>query len=85
MWVDCGADDLVRGRPPGSPLLRSTVLQPASITFDPSRRCGIRMVSVCWRSPQYHEPIKSIGEHIVPVHLGVGVDAQVTVVVEAHE
>ncbi len=31
------------------------------------------------------EPIKSIGEHVVPVHLGVGVDAQVTVVVEAQE
>jgi large subunit ribosomal protein L9 len=31
------------------------------------------------------DPIKSIGEHIVPIHLGVGVDAQVTVVVEAEE
>ena len=31
------------------------------------------------------EPIKSLGEHVVPVHLGVGVDAQVTVVVEAQE
>jgi large subunit ribosomal protein L9 len=31
------------------------------------------------------DPIKSIGEHAVPIHLGVGVDAQVTVVVEAEE
>lgn len=31
------------------------------------------------------EPIKSIGEHLVPVHLGVGVDARVTVSVEAEE
>jgi large subunit ribosomal protein L9 len=31
------------------------------------------------------EPIKSIGEHLVPVHLGPGVDAQVTIVVEASE
>jgi len=29
------------------------------------------------------EPIKSIGEHVVPVHLGVGVTSRVTVVVEA--
>lgn len=31
------------------------------------------------------DPIKAIGEHVVPIHLGVGVDAQVTVVVEAQE
>ena len=29
------------------------------------------------------EPIKAIGEHSVPVHLGVGINAQMTVVVEA--
>src|SRR5512136_2195768 len=37
------------------------------------------------RRIRLEEPIKSIGEHIVPVHLGVGVNAQVTVVVEAQE
>jgi large subunit ribosomal protein L9 len=31
------------------------------------------------------EPIKAIGEHVVAIHLGVGVDAQVTVIVEAQE
>lgn len=31
------------------------------------------------------EPIKSIGEHLVPVHLGVGIDARITVSVEAEE
>jgi large subunit ribosomal protein L9 len=31
------------------------------------------------------EPIKSLGEHMVPVHLSAGVDAHVTVVVEAEE
>ena len=35
------------------------------------------------RRIRLEEPIKSIGEHVVPVHLGVGVDAQVTVVVVA--
>jgi large subunit ribosomal protein L9 len=29
------------------------------------------------------EPIKVLGEHVVPIHLGVGVDANVTIVVEA--
>jgi len=37
------------------------------------------------RRIRLEEPIKSIGEHIVPVHLGVGVNAQVTVVVEAQD
>lgn len=37
------------------------------------------------RRIRLEEPIKSVGEHVVPVHLGVGVDAQVTVVVEAEE
>jgi large subunit ribosomal protein L9 len=31
------------------------------------------------------EPIKSIGEHTVPVHLGVGVHTQITVIVQAEE
>lgn len=39
--------------------------------------------SVERRRIRLEEPIKSIGEHVVPVHLGVGVDAKVTVVVEA--
>ncbi len=42
-------------------------------------------VTVERRRIRLDEPIKSIGEHVVPVHLGVGVDAQVTVVVEAQE
>ena len=29
------------------------------------------------------EPIKSIGEYVVPVHLAAGVDARVTIIVEA--
>lgn len=37
------------------------------------------------RRIRLEEPIKSVGEHVVPVHLGVGVDARVTVVVEAAE
>ena len=37
------------------------------------------------RRIRLEEPIKSIGEHLVPIHLGVGVDAHVTVVVEAQE
>jgi large subunit ribosomal protein L9 len=35
------------------------------------------------RRIRLEEPIKSIGEYVVPVHLGVGVNSQVTVVVEA--
>jgi large subunit ribosomal protein L9 len=35
------------------------------------------------RRIRLEEPIRSIGEHLVPIHLGVGVDAHVTVVVEA--
>jgi large subunit ribosomal protein L9 len=42
-------------------------------------------VSVERRRIRLEEPIKSLGEHVVPVHLGVGVDAQVTVVVEAQD
>jgi large subunit ribosomal protein L9 len=42
-------------------------------------------VSVERRRIRLVEPIKSLGEHVVPVHLGAGVDAHVTVVVEAQE
>jgi large subunit ribosomal protein L9 len=42
-------------------------------------------VTVERRRIRLPEPIKAIGEHVVTVHLGVGVDAQVTVVVEAEE
>ena len=42
-------------------------------------------VTVDRRRIRLEEPIKSIGEHVVPVHLGVGVDTQVTVVVEAQD
>ncbi len=34
------------------------------------------------RRIRLEEPIKSIGEHVVPVHLAAGVSAKVTVVVE---
>jgi large subunit ribosomal protein L9 len=37
------------------------------------------------RRIRLEEPIKSLGEYQVPVHLGVGIDAQVTVAVEAEE
>lgn len=42
-------------------------------------------VSVERRRIRLEDPIKSIGEHVVPVHLGVGVDAHVTVVVVAQD
>lgn len=35
------------------------------------------------RRIRLEEPIKVLGEHVVPIHLGVGVDANVTIVVEA--
>jgi large subunit ribosomal protein L9 len=35
------------------------------------------------RRIRLEEPIKSIGEHVVPVHLAAGVDARVTIIVEA--
>jgi large subunit ribosomal protein L9 len=31
------------------------------------------------------EPIRTLGEHVIPVHLGPGVDAHVTIVVTAEE
>ena len=34
------------------------------------------------RRIRLEEPIKAIGEHVVPVHLSAGVDAKVTVIVE---
>jgi large subunit ribosomal protein L9 len=39
--------------------------------------------SVERRRIRLEEPIKVLGEHVVPIHLGVGVDANVTIVVEA--
>ena len=53
--------------------------------LDIERALADQGVTVERRRIRLEEPIKSIGEHIVPVHLGVGVDAQVTVVVEAQE
>jgi large subunit ribosomal protein L9 len=41
--------------------------------------------SVERRRIRLEDPIKSIGEHTVPVHLSTGVDAHVTVIVEAEE
>jgi len=35
------------------------------------------------RRIRLEEPIKSVGEHVVSIHLGVGVDTKITVVVEA--
>jgi large subunit ribosomal protein L9 len=37
------------------------------------------------RKIRLDEPLKALGEYTVPVHLGAGVDAQITVVVEALE
>jgi len=39
-------------------------------------------VAIERRRIRLEDPIKAIGEHVVPIHLGVGVDTQVTVVVE---
>lgn len=40
-------------------------------------------VTIERRRIRLEEPIKAVGEYVVPVHLGVGVHSQVTVVVEA--
>jgi large subunit ribosomal protein L9 len=37
------------------------------------------------RRIRLEDPIKSIGEHTVPLHLSTGVNAQITVIVEAEE
>ena len=40
-------------------------------------------VTIERRRIRLEEPIKAVGEYVVPVHLGVGVHSQVTVVVES--
>jgi len=50
---------------------------------DVEKALAERGFSVERRRIRLENPIKSIGEHVVPIHLGGGVDAQVTVVVEA--
>ena len=42
-----------------------------------------RGLNVERRRIRLDEPIKATGEHTVPIHLGVGVDATITVIVEA--
>ena len=51
--------------------------------LDIERALAAQGFSVERRRIRLDEPIKSIGEHTVPIHLGVGVDAKVTVIVEA--
>jgi large subunit ribosomal protein L9 len=51
--------------------------------LDVEKALAERGFSVERRRIRLENPIKSIGEHVVPIHLGGGVDAQVTVVVEA--
>ena len=53
--------------------------------LDIERALSEQGVIVERRRIRLEDPIKSIGEHVVPVHLGVGVNAQVTVIVEAQE
>jgi len=50
--------------------------------IDIEKALGEHGFTVDRRSIRLEEPIKSLGEHAVPVHLGVGVDARVTVIVE---
>lgn len=52
---------------------------------DIERALAEQGITVDRRRIRLEEPIKSIGEHVVPVHLGVGIDAQITVVVAAQE
>ncbi|HEX7406054.1 MAG TPA: 50S ribosomal protein L9 [Candidatus Binatia bacterium] len=51
--------------------------------LDIERALATQGFTVERRRIRLEEPIKSVGEHVVPVHLGVGIDAQVTVLVEA--
>jgi large subunit ribosomal protein L9 len=51
--------------------------------LDIERALAAQGFSVERRRIRLEEPIKSIGEHTVPIHLGVGIDAKVTVIVEA--
>jgi large subunit ribosomal protein L9 len=51
--------------------------------LDIEKALAARGFSIERRRIRLEEPIKSIGEHVVPVHLAAGVDARVTVIVEA--
>jgi len=53
--------------------------------LDVERALSDQGFSVERRRIRLEEPIKSLGEHVVPIHLGVGVDTQVTVIVEPEE
>ena len=53
--------------------------------LDVERALAAQGFSVERRHIRLEDPIKSVGEHTVAIHLGVGVNAQVTVVVEAEE
>lgn len=53
--------------------------------IDVERGLAERGIEVDRRRIRLEEPIKSLGEHQVTVHLDVGVDAVVTVAVEAEE
>ncbi|HYD46719.1 MAG TPA: 50S ribosomal protein L9 [Terriglobales bacterium] len=52
-------------------------------TTDIERALGAQGVSVERRRIRLEEPIRSVGEHRVTVYLAAGVEAQVTVTVEA--
>jgi large subunit ribosomal protein L9 len=51
--------------------------------IDVEKALSARGVSVERRRIRLDEPIKKLGEYRISVHLGVGVDAELTVVVEA--
>ncbi len=53
--------------------------------IDIERALADRGFSVERRRIRLEEPIKLVGEHLVPIHLTTGIDVQVTVVVESEE
>jgi len=53
--------------------------------IDIERALGTAGYAVDRRRIRLPDPIKSVGVYTVPVHLGVGVDAQVSITVEAEE
>ncbi len=53
--------------------------------LDIERALAEQGFSVERRRIRLEEPIKALGEHVVPIHLGVGVDANITVIVAAEE
>lgn len=53
--------------------------------IDIERALAAEGFSVDRRRIRLEEPIKTVGQYTVPVHLGVGVDAQVTITVAAEE